>query len=367
MDLCRLLIADDEPIIRGGLKNVIKWEEIGFKVTGIFPSGNDLIHFLMDNPADVILTDISMENGTGLDVAEWVEKNEPSVKIILITGYTDYQAAQKAVSYSCVRHLINKPVCVPQMKNVFVQLYQEFCEERQLLSAQNVLHMECIRQILQGNELSDKIWSSLSLCCVVIQLPENRTVRTAPVLHSERLNFDYAGMVQHKNEYTLFLYPCSTEQTGDLEEAANTYLLQKAELSDMEIYTFDQKEKFLAFLKERQSQNETAVPEMRREMDRYLQAHLSEKLTLNDAAEYMHYSPCHFSRKFKALTGCSFASYIMDIRIEAAKKLLKETERSISSVAAATGFENAHYFSYVFKQKEQTTPSAYRRSVLNKG
>ena len=70
MDLCRLLIADDEPIIRGGLKNVIKWEEIGFKVTGIFPSGNDLIHFLMDNPADVILTDISMENGTGLDVAE---------------------------------------------------------------------------------------------------------------------------------------------------------------------------------------------------------------------------------------------------------------------------------------------------------
>ena len=367
MDLCRLLIADDEPIIRGGLKNVIKWEEIGFKVTGIFPSGNDLIHFLMDNPADVILTDISMENGTGLDVAEWVEKNEPSVKIILITGYTDYQAAQKAVSYSCVRHLINKPVCVPQMKNVFVQLYQEFCEERQLLSAQNVLHMECIRQILQGNELSDKIWSSLSLCCVVIQLPENRTVRTAPVLHSERLNFDYAGMVQHKNEYTLFLYPCSTEQTGDLEEAANTYLLQKAELSDMEIYTFDQKEKFLAFLKERQSQNETTVSEIICEIDSYLQDHLSEKITLNAVAEYMHYSPSHLSRKFSSLTGCSFTAYTMNIRIEAAKKLLKETERSISSVAAATGFENAHYFSYVFKQKEQTTPSAYRRSVLNKG
>ena len=56
---------------------------------------------------------------------------------------------------------------------------------------------------------------------------------------------------------------------------------------------------------------------------------------------------------------------MMDMRIETAKKLLKETERSISAIAAATGFENAHYFSYVFKQKERATPSAYRRSILN--
>ena len=365
MDLCRLLIADDEPIIRGGLKNVIKWEEIGFQVTGIFPCGKDLIRFLTDNPADVILTDISMENGTGLDVAEWVEKNAPSVKIILITGYTDYQAAQRAVSYSCVKHLINKPVCVPQMKSLFVQLYQEFCEERQRLSAQNVLHMECIRQILQGNDLSDKLWSSLSLRCVVLQVPENRSARTAPVLHSERINFDYFGIVRQKNEYTLFLYPCSEKQIGDLEETASTYLLQRADPSDMEVYTFAQKQKLLAFLSEGRSQNETAVPEMKREIDRYIQTHLSEKLTLNDAAEYMHYSPCHFSRKFKLLTGCSFTAYMMDMRIETAKKLLKETERSISAIAAATGFENAHYFSYVFKQKERATPSAYRRSILN--
>ena len=56
----------------------------------------------------------------------------------------------------------------------------------------------------------------------------------------------------------------------------------------MEVYTFAQKQKLLAFLSEGRSQNETAVPEMKREIDRYIQTHLSEKLTLNDAAEYMH-------------------------------------------------------------------------------
>ena len=94
----RLLIADDEPIIREGLMSGIDWEALGFVATASFASGNDIIEYLKNNPADVLLSDIVMRRGSGLDAAEWIASNRPRMCVVLFTGYSDFGMACRAVS-----------------------------------------------------------------------------------------------------------------------------------------------------------------------------------------------------------------------------------------------------------------------------
>ena len=62
----RLIIADDEKRIRQGLKNIVDWNSLGFEVTEIFADGQDIIEYLDYMIPDVILTDIKMNNVSGL-------------------------------------------------------------------------------------------------------------------------------------------------------------------------------------------------------------------------------------------------------------------------------------------------------------
>ena len=68
----RLVIADDEEIVRRGLEDLIDWSEMGFELVATFEDGDELIDILRKNPVDVVFTDIKMVNVSGLEVANFV-------------------------------------------------------------------------------------------------------------------------------------------------------------------------------------------------------------------------------------------------------------------------------------------------------
>lgn len=71
-----MILFDDEKIIREGLEMLVEWEQFDFEVVGVFEDGNSLIEYLIWNPVDVIITDIKMPNGTGLDVARYCHEKK---------------------------------------------------------------------------------------------------------------------------------------------------------------------------------------------------------------------------------------------------------------------------------------------------
>lgn len=82
-----------------------------------------------------------------------------------------------------------------------------------------------------------------------------------------------------------------------------------------------------------------------------------EKLCLN-----LHVSPTYFSTIFKKETDMSFVSYLTDIRLEEAVKLLNTTDDKTYVIATKVGYQEANYFSYVFKKKFGISPSRYRKN-----
>ncbi len=93
----------------------------------------------------------------------------------------------------------------------------------------------------------------------------------------------------------------------------------------------------------------------------YMQEHIDEKLTVEQLCAPLHYNRSYIFRQFKKSTGYSLMSYFTKLKIEKAKRLLRETDRSVTEIASLLSFENANYFTKSFKKLTGYSPSTYRK------
>ncbi len=94
---------------------------------------------------------------------------------------------------------------------------------------------------------------------------------------------------------------------------------------------------------------------------RYIHSHYSEHLSLEETARCIKLSPNYFSSLFNSRMGKSFSSYVNQIRVEKAQKLLLDTSLPIIEIAGMVGFEEQSYFSKIFKDISTISPGRYRK------
>lgn len=102
---------------------------------------------------------------------------------------------------------------------------------------------------------------------------------------------------------------------------------------------------------------------MRTELLQYIEENFNSKeLSLSAVADHLNTSVYVATRLFKETTGKNFKEYVMDKRMEYAAMLLKSTTHKVTEISGMAGFENAEYFSSLFKSKYGMTPTQYRKS-----
>ncbi|MGN1378460.1 MAG: response regulator [Dorea sp.] len=114
------------------------------------------------------------------------------------------------------------------------------------------------------------------------------------------------------------------------------------------------------FLEKRKILPEGISPAVRKVVD-YLHTHYKEQIGLSDAAEAAGLNSAYLSYLFKQEMGTGFSGYLLDLRLECAKKLLAGTNDKVKDVAAGSGFNDYHYFSKAFKKQVGVSPADYRR------
>ena len=93
----KIMIADDEANVREGIRDNLNWHELGFEVVGDFENGREVIQAVAELQPDVVLTDINMPFVDGLEVTRYLFENFPQTKVIILTGYDDFEYAQQAL------------------------------------------------------------------------------------------------------------------------------------------------------------------------------------------------------------------------------------------------------------------------------
>ncbi|SCY90865.1 helix-turn-helix transcriptional regulator [Alkaliphilus peptidifermentans] len=105
-----------------------------------------------------------------------------------------------------------------------------------------------------------------------------------------------------------------------------------------------------------------ASKEIKKVID-YMHEHNNEKLLLNDLCNIAHLSPYYFIKIFKSQTGKTPREYYIDIKLEKARRLLRDRSFSVAEVAYMVGFSSQSYFSSAFKKKIGYTPLEYQKHL----
>lgn len=120
-----LLIVDDEAISRGILASCFPWNELGFHICGQKDTGREALDFLKECTVHVILTDISMPDINGIQLAKAVSElpgSRPTV--VFLSAYDNFKYAQSAVQYG-VRYYVLKPTNFSELKEIFGTIKKE--------------------------------------------------------------------------------------------------------------------------------------------------------------------------------------------------------------------------------------------------
>ena len=131
MKLYRIILVDDEEEIRKSIIRKIKWEENGFLVAGDAENGEDALEKIELLEPDLILTDIRMPYMDGLTLAERVRQKYPSMKIVIFSGYDDFEYAKQAIKLNVTEYIL-KPVNVEELTAILQKIKAKlFPEDRQ--------------------------------------------------------------------------------------------------------------------------------------------------------------------------------------------------------------------------------------------
>lgn len=117
------------------------------------------------------------------------------------------------------------------------------------------------------------------------------------------------------------------------------------------------------FQKEIQKRSSIPEPASIKTMKKFINEHFRENLTLENIAASAFLSTSYASRLFKKHMNVSIMDYLLRIRMDEAKKMLRETTLSIDEIASRTGYADSSYFTKVFRKAMGMTPSQYRQSL----
>lgn len=123
----RLIIADDEYMIRQSLASLVDWESLGFQVVLLARDGEEALRAL--DGADVVLSDVQMPKLSGLDLAQRVFEDQLPVRVVIISGYREFEYARRAIAYNVSDYLL-KPIDLACVTSVFERIRADLDREQ---------------------------------------------------------------------------------------------------------------------------------------------------------------------------------------------------------------------------------------------
>ena len=124
--MIRVLIVDDEYIMRQGLKYMIHWEQEGYEIVGEATNGNEALRLTEELKPHIIISDIVMSVMDGVAFTEMVHKIYPDIAIIILSGYDKFEYVKKTLTNGAIDYILKPTLNEEELLNVLEKQRRKF-------------------------------------------------------------------------------------------------------------------------------------------------------------------------------------------------------------------------------------------------
>ena len=404
--MVKVYLVEDEIIIRQSIKNSIDWEKEGYEFVGDASDGELALPVILKEKPDILITDIRMPFMDGLELSRMVKAELPDIKIVILSGYDDFEYAKQAIQYNIISYML-KPLTMDglaaELKSIHEKIDARYAGLRRADTAHADRAAFLIPLVLEHYDSApDDLEDRLRNMAAELGLLRGTDDRSALVVLAAVLDgpTDYeAGFTQlveqSANKYLRhFVFYCCGRvvavllgNPSDFEEYLHILADEICQLADRALgrtanVGISREATQFASLNDAYKQ---AIEALRaaaegeggvsftadarktgslceRALEIIGQHYMDEDLSLASLSAMLDVSPNHLSACIKKSEGETFINILVRRRMETAQQLLLTTDLQIQEIARRCGYTDQHYFSYCFKKYSGTSPVALRRA-----
>ncbi|MEH7247166.1 response regulator [Neobacillus niacini] len=374
--MIKVLIADDEFIVRKGLIATVDWKKFGMEVIAEAPNGQKAWELFQQHCPEVVVTDIVMPEMNGIELARNIKQNSPATKILLLSCHRDFTFAQEGMNIGVSGYIVKTA-------------FEDNQFEEYLGRIEHEINHANVQNSYDTSYLAKEFYEWL---CGF----EN----SFPKLVGELFTYEWNWM---ENPYVIYLInglnsseffqenlsgggmqfvliPCGHEQAfifiQEKSKANFEHLLVEARSNNSTIRWMEHgpnrgmnewmngvTKLFKRFKFEKQfkvSMEDWPLP-IHKAVQIMIQD-LDKSFSSSYIANEVGLSRSHFSTMFKKTVGESFITFIEKLKIKAACELLENTSLPLQDIGEKIGIQDGKYFSKWFKKCMGKTPSEYRQN-----
>ena len=411
--MIKVFLVDDEIAVREGIRTSFPWEETGYQLVGEAPDGEMALPMIRDTNPDIVITDIRMPLMDGMELCRAIRSQMPWIGIIILSGYDEFEYAREGIKLGVKEYML-KPVTAEELRQTLDKVSEEMKSARQekerndrirtrLENSQAFLTETLLGALYsEDTAAADKrsVVEQLRAMGVNIAAPRYAVIDAA--FEPAEKGYNALSELAESSGGIVFAVKSRVgarilvlgNQERDTEERAYAFAssivkeLERAECTGIRVSIgeiVDGPENIVKSLQSARHIRHVLTDQHRTEativgvrefnegsgersaaiITAKAKLFLADRFTdnnlmLQDVAEHVGMSNSRFSTVFAQESGRTFTEFLTGLRLEKAKELLRETDKRSSQIALEVGYNDAHYFSYLFKKNTGMTPGEYR-------
>lgn len=349
----KIMIVDDEKLLRNGFKNMTDWSAKGINIIGEAMNGEDALEKLKTLSPDVVITDIKMPIMDGVTLTKKIKELYPNILILVLSSHDDYDYVRDSMKNGASDYLLKASIDIDELCDTLKRITED-SQKSPLYNSKNInsesvklnfsIDKSKIRNYLELQQydlLKEYVATILKLSSPIPIIYMQDILRE--LFFFIEYSLDTLGFIDKNLKERKYTNSAIVNSIGTLQEAITWF---NSTVDEIIKFSVNHNKKHTKIINQ---------------INTYIEENFSSSISLSNIADKFFINKNYLCDIYKAETNSTINDYITTLRIEKSKELIRDTNLTLTQISYEIGYQNTSYFNRVFRKKTGISPSEYMK------